>query len=192
MTVWRSFFTPWSVALFWSALCICSCDTIYPTARITVCNCIFVCFSLLLSVPDTAWALFESFQLTFLLYLLIQQPAVCRCGLQAPVLRCTIYLLLLSLLPLSGMISGTSWPIPKSGVTREGTTCEAAWDPWRMEPASWMSKAASLRYIPYGFSGGFGRIESSPMTHSSFRYSWSLGFCSQNKPASKPLSQPYL
>lgn len=108
MTVWRSFFTPWSVALFWSALCICSCDTIYPTACITVCNCIFVCFSLLLSVPDTAWALFVSFQLTFLLYLLIQQPAVCRCGLQAPVLRCTIYLLLLSLLPLSGMISGTT------------------------------------------------------------------------------------
>lgn len=124
------FSLPWSVPLFWNVPCMCLCDTIYPSALITVCNCIFICFILLLSVPDIAWAFScVCFQLTFLLQLLMQQPAVCRCGPQTSFLRCTIYLLL-SLPPLSGMISETSWPVPKIKIMREWTTRKAACEPW--------------------------------------------------------------
>lgn len=90
---------------------------------------LFLCFIFLISVPDTAWALSVSFWLTFLLKLLMQQPTVCRCGLQAPFLTYTIYLLL-SLPPLSGMISGTSWPIPKCGTTKEFNNTWNSLCPW--------------------------------------------------------------
>lgn len=93
---------------------------------------IFVCFSLLLFVPNTAH-----------LFTLVVDPAT-SC-LQAPFLRCTVYLSP-PLLPHSGMISETSWPIPKRGIIREWTTCEAAWDPWGMEPVSIQGSKSEVHF----------------------------------------------